>query len=83
MKYLKKRYTSTASLWDWYLNCQNGLLNLKFFPSIRQEAHITLMTKILAYQPEPIWPSIIQSLLSHGMKVSKLIILNFGAFVPG
>ena len=26
-----------TSLWDWYLNCQNLPLNLKFFPSIAEE----------------------------------------------
>ena len=62
---------------------RSGLIHTHHLENIKEEAHITLMTKILAYQPEPLWPSIVQLLLSHDMKVSKLIILNFGAFVPG
>ena len=38
---------------------------------------------ILACQPEPNWPAIVTLMLSHDMKMSKVILLNFGAFVPG
>ena len=62
---------------------RSGLIHTHHLENIKQEAHITLMSKILSYQPEPSWPSIVQLLLSHEMKVAKLIILNFGAFVPG
>ena len=61
---------------------RSGLIHTHHLENIKPEAHITIMSKILAFQPEPIWPSIIQLLLCHDMKVAKVLILNFGAFVP-
>ena len=42
-----------------------------------------ITTLKIACQPEPNWPGIVTLMLSHEMKMSKLILLNFGAFVPG
>ena len=50
---------------------------------IKPEAILNLRTKILAYQPEPVWPSLIQLLLSNNMQVAKTIMANLGQIVPG
>ena len=34
-------------------------------------------------QAAPNWPLVVQVVLGHGMMVAKVILLHFGAFVPG
>ena len=41
----KNRYTLTTSIWDWYLNCQNGRWILKLFPSIDIKIEPEIATK--------------------------------------
>ena len=45
--------------------------------------HVSLLAKLTASQAEPSWPLLIQTLLCRAMTVAKLIMLHFGAFVPG
>lgn len=45
--------------------------------------HVILLTKLTANQAEPSWPLLVQTLLCREMTVAKLILLHFGAFVPG
>ena len=36
-----------------------------------------------AFQAAPSWPLVVQVVLGHNMMVAKVILLHFGAFVPG
>ena len=51
-------------------------------PKIKKEQILALRTKILTYQPEPIWASLVQLLLSNEMRVSQNIMENIGQLVP-
>lgn len=68
----------------WLSHIRPGLIGATLDPDqLKPEAHLALQAKLLTHQPEPIWPAIVTLMLSHDMKLSKLILLNFGAFVPG
>ena len=45
-------------------------------------SHVYLLAKLAASQPEPVWPLIVQTLMSRGMTVAKMITFHFGAFAP-
>ena len=67
----------------WLRLIRPGLMETDDPEKLKPEAHLTLQAKILAYQAEPLWPAIVTLMLSHDMKLSKLVLLNFGAYVPG
>ena len=46
-------------------------------------SHAILLAKLTANQSEPSWPLLLQTLLCRNMTVAKLIMLHFGAFIPG
>lgn len=50
---------------------------------IKNEQILALRIKIMTYQPEPIWPSLVQLLLCSEMIVSQNIITNIGQLIPG
>ncbi len=67
----------------WLQMIRPGLMGLQHPDKMTPDAHLTLQAKLVAHQSEPMWPAIVMLLLSHKMKLSKLVLLNFGAFVPG
>ena len=78
--------TSQKCAKSMFFNFQN--LNVSNFLLFDQQRHffcalVKNIIFILACQPEPNWPAIVTLMLSHDMKMSKVILLNFGAFVPG
>ena len=50
---------------------------------IKKEQILALRTKIMTYQPEPIWPSLVQLLLGNQLMVSQNIITKIGQLIPG
>eukprot|EP00095_Tigriopus_kingsejongensis_P008675 maker-scaffold72_size415059-snap-gene-2.24 protein:Tk08675 transcript:maker-scaffold72_size415059-snap-gene-2.24-mRNA-1 annotation:"hypothetical protein L798_07241" len=47
------------------------------------EFQVPLLTKLVANQSEPSWSLLIQAVMGRKCSVAKLIMLHFGAFVPG
>ena len=77
------RLTEHEKRTAWLHLVRPGLLHTHHPENLSAPSHITLLAKILAYQPEPTWPNIVQIILCHDMKIAKLILMNFGAFIPG
>ena len=46
-------------------------------------AKLIILTKLTANQPEPSWPLLVQTIVSHDLTIAKLIFFHFGAFTPG
>ena len=45
-------------------------------------AHVGLLAKLVAHQPEPSWPMTVQLLMCKNMAAAKAILMHFGAFKP-
>ena len=58
------------------------------FPScslstLSPNSRVVLLSRLVASQPEPNWPLVLQTVVDADMAVAKLVMLHFGAFVPG
>ena len=67
----------------WLYMIRPGIFHSPNPDALCAESHLVILAKLAANQPSPSWPLIVQVLLGHNMMVAKIILLHFGAFVPG
>ena len=58
-----------------------------FYPSVPERmpapAFVHVLGRMAALQPSPNWPLLVRLCLARNMEFSRVVLENFGAFVPG